>query len=307
MAQAHSFSVEIAVKYDERIAIVLQHFSFWYIKNQSDGVNYFKNNTWVRMKLDSLHQNFPYLKPKQLYYLIDKMIELDLLIKDEFNNQKNDRTKWYTLTDNAKILLNIWTSKNGSQPQNWTSKNGSLTSKNGNSIYKEVVIESSYIIVRGEKIDANKLISENESLLEVLAMQQHLKKETILKTIPTFILHAKSLEKTYDNNADVFAHFASWIRKQNLKDADVAIELKWFIEMFNTIGHCNYLATDEVRSLFIKQLNNGFTGKQMAVAVQNLFSSSDKNHFHKNNNFETATPMHLLTGDNLNKYLNVRY
>ena len=45
----------------------------------------------------------------------------------------------------------------------------------------------------------------------------------------------------------------------------------------------------------------------MVAAVLNLYSSKDGNSFHLKNSFKFATPEYLLKGDNINKYLNVKW
>lgn len=186
MSRSHSFSVEVAKNFKVDIALLLQHFSFWYLKNKSDNVNLFKNDYWVRMKADTLVEYFPYFTKRQLRYCIDKMIDLDLLKQDQFNDKSNDRTKWYSLTKTAKNILNISTDKIVTPNPFLSDKIVTPSDKIVTSIYKEVDIEDRYRIY----IDfsaINFIIKNAKDRFEVFEMQYK-------KTIPDYIFFLKYYE-----------------------------------------------------------------------------------------------------------------
>lgn len=309
MSKSHSFSVEIAAVYNVEIALMLNHFCFWYEKVVSDGINKHKNEHWVRMKLSQMHHQFPYWGESKIRHLVDKMIAEKLIKKDEFNDKKNDRTKWYTLTQKSKKLLKISVDKICPKaPKKVTAENdtylsaeiGTLSAEIGNSIYKEVDIKDIYYYSK-EKILANK------SLLEILAMQNKVKIETLKSKINEFALHSKSIQKTWNNDSDLYNHFASWIRKLNLKDIDLEKELNWFIEIFNKISKREYFITEITKQRFSEVFTVGYSGEQMAQAVKNLYSSSVKNKWHRESSYKFATPEYLLKAGNMGKYLNLKF
>ena len=158
-----------------------------------------------------------------------------------------------------------------------------------------------YITTTIEKIE------NNLGLLEILAMQNKLKLDTIKSKINEFVLHCKSIYKIHNNDSDLFSHFGNWIRSLNLKDVNVNDEFIIFIDLFNQVSKKEFVATSAVKQLFVVAMSNGFTGKQMVTAMRNLYSTSDKNKWHKNNHYEFATPEFLLKNENLNKYLNADY
>ena len=312
MGKSHSFSVDVAAAHSVDVALMLQHFCFWYEKVVSDGINKHKGEHWVRLKLTQLHHQFPYWGESKVRHLVDKMIALKLIKKDEFNERKNDRTKWYTLTKKAKEILNILPQNYSENLAKKTPKNvtaeignyltaeiGSPTAEIGNSINKEVVIKDSYYY------NSQKIVS-NKSLLEINAMQNRIKISTIKSKINEFELHCRSVLKTYKNDGDLFAHFSAWIRKQKLSDVNLEDELNWFLKMFNKISNRDFKITDALTQSFAKQFAVGFSGDEMAKAVKNLYSSSVANKFHLQHNFKFATPEYLLKDDNLNKYLNFK-
>lgn len=304
MSKSHSFNVDVAGQYNVDIALMLNHICFWYEKVVSDDVNNFKNEHWVRMKLTQMNHQFPYWGISKIRHLIDKMLDEKLIKKGEFNTKKNDRTKWYTLTKKGKNLLNISTDKTPKKVSaeignNKSAEIGSLTAEIGNSKYKEVDIKDRYLFLFRK-------IEKNIGLIEIVAMQNGLKIGTVKNNISLWVKQSISVNEFYNNDKEIYKHFQNYIRSQNLNDADLETELKWFIKMFNIISNRDFKITENIKQLFVKQFQVGFSGDQMAKAVKNLYSSSVANKFHLQHNFKFATPEYLLKDDNLNKYLNFK-
>ena len=299
MSRSHSFSVDVAASFGVNCALMLQHFCFWYLKNKSDNVNFHKGDYWVRMKQDTLVQYLPYFNKRQLRHLTDKMVDLQLLKQDQFNQRSNDRTKWYSLTDEAKKILNILSDKIVTAKPNHNDKNVSPSDKIVTSIYKEDIKDRYYY--------SKEKILSNKSLLEILAMQQRVKISTVVNKLDEFVLHSKSLSKNWENDKDLFTHFSSWIRKFNLKDVDLEKEIEWFMMAFNKLSGRTFKITEPLKASFAVQYSAGFTGKDMKIAIANLYSSSIDNAWHKKSGFKFATPEYLLKEDNVNKYLNLKF
>lgn len=164
MSLSHSFSVEVAKQYDVNTALLLQHFSFWYLKNKSDKNQFFNGDYWVRMKVKQLHEYFPYLTERQLRYSLKKLLESGLLIQDEFNHDKSNRTKWYCLTKSSKTLMNIEFTKLSTRSDKIVNSRGD---KIVTSIYKEEDIERRYIYSK-----ASEFLKKNATQeFEVFVMQ----------------------------------------------------------------------------------------------------------------------------------------
>ena len=299
MSRSHSFSVDVAASFGVNCALMLQHFCFWYLKNKSDNVNFHKGDYWVRMKQDTLVQYLPYFNKRQLRHLTDKMVDLQLLKQDQFNQRSNDRTKWYSLTDEAKKILNILSDKIVTPKPNHIDKIVTPSDKIVTSIYKEDIKDRYYY--------SKQKILSNKSLLEILAMQQRVKISTVVNKLDEFVLHSKSLSKNWENDKDLFTHFSSWIRKFNLKDVDLEKEIDWFMMAFNKLSGRTFKITEPLKASFAVQYSAGFTGKDMKIAIANLYSSSIDNAWHKKSGFKFATPEYLLKEDNVNKYLNLKF
>ena len=155
------------------------------------------------------------------------------------------------------------------------------------------------------EMDLKKALEEfnnSPEFINLTAKNNGLKKETVKGQIEIFLKTHEATENTYSNISEFKNHFKNWIPYQDLNDEDKTLEAVWFITMFNDISGRNFKLTKEVRRLFTIQLKNRFTDQEFARAVKVMYSPHNK--FHKSKNYELATPVHLLTGDNLNNYLN---
>ena len=152
-------------------------------------------------------------------------------------------------------------------------------------------------------------LSSNILLVENMQRVHKINKTEVLLKMDEFVNYCQSIQKKHNNNTDLFSHFTHWMNTNAATPIkkDIETQLNWFMDMFNDISRGTYKPTELIRSLFTKKLNEGFTGPEMAKAVKNLYSNSDKNDWHKRTGYVNATPEFLLKNDNLNKYLNQRF
>lgn len=150
-------------------------------------------------------------------------------------------------------------------------------------------------------------LENNEMLVETMQIRYG-KSVDIKAKIGEFAMFCIAIEKQHNNNMDLFTHFTYWLASNASRPAvqNVDKQITWFIDQFNKKCNGQYKVTDEITKLFTVQLNNGFTGMQMAEAINNMFSSDAKN-WHKEKGYAHATPVHLLKADNMNKYLNQKF
>jgi hypothetical protein len=96
----HSFNVQIACIYDERCAILIQHFDHWLTKNAAEKNSYYyhEGTYWTKCTIPGLHKIFPYISKDQLKRTLKKLKDKEVITSKQFNEDKNDRTNWYTFT-----------------------------------------------------------------------------------------------------------------------------------------------------------------------------------------------------------------
>lgn len=229
---------------------------------------------------------------------INKLISVGLIHK-HLSKEKGNKTyfcitqKCFDLIKRDKSTLTVFQSEASDQ------KEVTLTvfqSDNNN------IIDNDIIITISEKL------KNNQMLVETMQMRYG-KKVDVLAKIDEFERFCVSTEKIHSNNHALFYHFTNWlsINANKTSKSNVDNEITWFIEMFNKISKGNFKVTNDIEALFVKQLSSGFTGKEMAVGVRNMFSIDDRNEWHKKTAFKYATPRHFLKDDNVNTYLNQRF
>lgn len=95
----YSFDIDLATKYGDREAILLQNFFYWIAKNAANGKNYHDGRYWTYNSVAALGLLFPFWTTSQIRTILASLIKQGCLIEGNYNEQKYDRTKWYALGD----------------------------------------------------------------------------------------------------------------------------------------------------------------------------------------------------------------
>lgn len=98
-AKAFVFETEDAIKYGVDCAILLYHIRFWIHKNQTNNVNYFDGHYWTFNAKKSWKEQFPFWTESQIRRMLDKLIQLGVLITGRYGSDNRDRTLWYSLEE----------------------------------------------------------------------------------------------------------------------------------------------------------------------------------------------------------------
>jgi hypothetical protein len=89
--------VNLAVKLGVNEAIVLQQINYWIEANKKAGRNFEEGRYWTYNSIKEWHEQLPFLAEKTIKRAIDNLKNKDILITDNFNKAKFDRTLWYTI------------------------------------------------------------------------------------------------------------------------------------------------------------------------------------------------------------------
>lgn len=100
----HLFDVDIAEKYGVNAAIVLRHLQFWIIKNKAHNKHLFDGRTWTYFSVRAFTEIFPYWTTRQLRVILDKLIEMKVLTKGNYNPKGYDHTSWYAFTNEKRFV-----------------------------------------------------------------------------------------------------------------------------------------------------------------------------------------------------------
>lgn len=140
MANAHTFSVEVAKTLGSaHDAIILQHFWWWHQNNQGKDHAMKANHPhpWTYNTVSKIAEIFPYMTEREVRLSIQRLVEREYLITGNFNKMKFDKTLWYSVTDKT---VHIYTPselqnvKSGEQNVKSTRQNVNSAEQNVNTI-----------------------------------------------------------------------------------------------------------------------------------------------------------------------------
>ena len=100
----HSFDIEVAKEYGVLEAVIIKNFQYWILKNIANRKNFMDGRYWTYNSLSALCELFPYVSSRQIRYAIDNLIEKGVFIKGCFNEDKRDRTIWFSFADFGKWI-----------------------------------------------------------------------------------------------------------------------------------------------------------------------------------------------------------
>lgn len=102
----HSFNTELACELGSAdLAILLQHFIYWVNFNKDQKKNYQQGYHWTYQTLDNLCTHFKYWTKRHIRTLLDKLIQKGILMKNNFNKNRFNKTAWYTV--NSKNVCDV--------------------------------------------------------------------------------------------------------------------------------------------------------------------------------------------------------
>lgn len=101
----HSFDIEIAKEYGVNCAILLKYIYYWIEKNRANDKHFHDGCYWTYNSIRAFEELFPYMSKNTINRCLKTLVEKGLLIEGNFNSSSYDRTKWYTVTEFAKSIL----------------------------------------------------------------------------------------------------------------------------------------------------------------------------------------------------------
>lgn len=106
VGQHHSFDIDLAAELKSvELAIMVHHFQYWIRHNAVTGKNYEEGRTWTYQTLKDIAGHFVYWSVKQVERFLNRLVELKILIKGNFNKSPYDRTVWYAFENEKKFAI----------------------------------------------------------------------------------------------------------------------------------------------------------------------------------------------------------
>lgn len=116
--EIHSFDLGLAQKYGLEESLIIHHIAYWIKINERRERNFHEGRYWTYQTMDEMASHFPYLGKNKVVNILDKLCKgksrfskkgdeefSPILIKGNFNQNKNDHTVWYTFTEDFSMIL----------------------------------------------------------------------------------------------------------------------------------------------------------------------------------------------------------
>lgn len=105
MGDLTTFSVKNALNFGMKESLILEQFLRWENDKTLNELERKKLNEkiWIRKSLSDLEAHFSYLSKRQIEIILKSLINQEVLIKENFNNNKFDRTLWFCVINKHKI------------------------------------------------------------------------------------------------------------------------------------------------------------------------------------------------------------
>jgi len=100
MSTEHHFKIDDAIKYGVEAAVILYNIEYWIKKNEANEKHFHNGKYWTYNTAKAFAKLFPYLSEHQINRHLKKLENEGVLLIDNFNDVKYDRTNWFTLSDN---------------------------------------------------------------------------------------------------------------------------------------------------------------------------------------------------------------
>lgn len=95
----HHFRVEDAVSYGVDKAVILSNLRFWLTKKRDSNTHNYDGHYWVYNTAKELAEIFPYFTQSKVQRLLKQLEEDGVLLVNNYNKVKYDRTRWYSLSE----------------------------------------------------------------------------------------------------------------------------------------------------------------------------------------------------------------
>jgi hypothetical protein len=98
MKECH-FEVEDATRWGVDEAIFLYNIRFWLKRNKANKKHLYKDRYWTYNTYEVYAEFFPFWSESQVKRIVKKLKDFNILLVDNFNENKWDKTNWYSINE----------------------------------------------------------------------------------------------------------------------------------------------------------------------------------------------------------------
>ena len=107
------FNVELAAKIGLDESILLENLVFWIKKNKANKKHEHGGKNWTYNSTSAFHELFPFWSLSQIKRILKSLLNQDVIVINCFNENRYDRTNWYSLSNSYYYLIDETKSANG--------------------------------------------------------------------------------------------------------------------------------------------------------------------------------------------------
>lgn len=100
----YHFSTEAAQRYGVNEAIFLHSLAFWVEKNRSNEKHFHDGRYWSYDTYKAIAKRFPFWTARQIERIVGSCKDQGAILVGNYNDDKTDRTQWYTLSDEVMAI-----------------------------------------------------------------------------------------------------------------------------------------------------------------------------------------------------------
>jgi hypothetical protein len=105
MAAVHLYYTQFAMDYGLVEAIILTFMCYGIEKNMKNNRHFHDGRYWIYNSVQAFYEIYPYVTKGKIRGALNKLVKKGVLFVGNFNKQKYDRTKWYSISDD---IMNIF-------------------------------------------------------------------------------------------------------------------------------------------------------------------------------------------------------
>lgn len=99
-----AFEEDMAKKYGVPEAVFIHCMQFWIAKNKASNKHFYDGSYWMYNSCCAFQKLLPFWSQKQIERLLNKLVNLKVIKKGNYNKNPYDRTLWYAFVDEEKFV-----------------------------------------------------------------------------------------------------------------------------------------------------------------------------------------------------------
>lgn len=184
----HSFDVGLAEKYGVEKAVLIGAIAHWVAYNKAAGSNFYNGKYWTYNTAEAFTRMMPYWSANKIQKMLIWAENEGILISDNFNDTKFNRTKWYSISDDFEYLLALYVKQPNGEIQSAGSSDGISQKSNSNQPNGEIqsAKQRNHIGINNTNSNSNTIQTQVQTQIQTPA-RETVKRDDEIFCLPSFL------------------------------------------------------------------------------------------------------------------------